>query len=72
VILSSTKHASSLAALAIPLTLVAIHLVAVPFTGSVNTARSIGPAPLGGDLSSLWITRGADPRASWPPSSIGR
>jgi aquaporin Z len=56
VILSSTKHASSLAALAIPLTLVAIHLVAVPFTGSsVNPARSIGPALVGGDLSSLWI-----------------
>jgi len=56
VILSSTKHASSLAALAIPLTLVAIHLVAVPFTGSsVNPARSIGPALVGGDLSKLWI-----------------
>jgi aquaporin Z len=56
VILASTKHASSLAALAIPLTLVAIHLVAVPFTGSsVNPARSIGPALLGGNLSSLWI-----------------
>lgn len=56
VILSSTKHASSLAALAIPLTLVAIHLAAVPFTGaSVNPARSIGPALVGGDLSSLWI-----------------
>ena len=56
VILSSTKHASSLAALAIPLTLVAIHFVAVPFTGSsVNPARSIGPALIGGDLSGLWI-----------------
>ncbi|MEX1170816.1 MAG: aquaporin [Chloroflexota bacterium] len=56
VILASTKHASSLAALAIPLTLVAIHLVAVPFTGSsVNPARSIGPALVGGDLSKLWI-----------------
>jgi aquaporin Z len=56
VILGSTKHAASLAALAIPLTLVAIHLVAVPFTGSsVNPARSIGPALLGGNLSSLWI-----------------
>ena len=56
VILSSTMHASSLAALAIPLTLVAIHIVAVPFTGSsVNPARSIGPALVGGDLSSLWI-----------------
>lgn len=56
VILSSTKHAESHAALAIPLTLVAIHLAAVPFTGaSVNPARSIGPALLGGDLSKLWI-----------------
>jgi aquaporin Z len=56
VILASTKHAPALAALAIPLTLVAIHLVAVPFTGSsVNPARSIGPALLGGDLSKLWI-----------------
>jgi aquaporin Z len=56
VILSSTKHASTHAALAIPLTLVAIHLVAVPFTGSsVNPARSIGPALVGGDLSKLWI-----------------
>jgi aquaporin Z len=56
VILSSTKHASTLAALAIPLTLVAIHLAAVPFTGaSVNPARSIGPALIGGDLSKLWI-----------------
>ena len=56
VILASTKHASALAPLAIPLTLVAIHLVAVPFTGSsVNPARSIAPALLGGDLSKLWI-----------------
>jgi len=56
VILSATRHASSLAALAIPLTLVAIHLAAVPFTGaSINPARSIGPALLGGDLSKVWI-----------------
>jgi aquaporin Z len=56
VILASTKHASVLAPLAIPLTLVAIHLVAVPFTGSsVNPARSIAPALLGGDISKLWI-----------------
>ena len=56
VILSSTKYGKTLAALAIPLTLVAIHLAAVPFTGaSVNPARSIGPALLGGDLSKVWI-----------------
>ncbi len=56
VILASTRRASALAALAIPLTLVAIHLAAVPFTGSsVNPARSIAPALVGGDLSHLWV-----------------
>jgi aquaporin Z len=56
VILTATKHASSLAALAIPLTLVGIHLAAIPFTGaSVNPARSIAPALIGGDLSDLWV-----------------
>lgn len=56
VILASTRRASSLAALAIPLTLVAIHFVAVPFSGSsVNPARSIAPALVGGDLSHLWV-----------------
>ena len=56
VILTATKHQTSLAALAIPVTLVAIHLAAVPFTGaSVNPARSIGPALVGGDLTNLWI-----------------
>ncbi len=56
VILASTRKASALAALAIPLTLVAIHFAAVPFTGSsVNPARSIAPALVGGDLSNLWV-----------------
>jgi aquaporin Z len=56
VILTATKHASTHAALAIPLTLVAIHLAAVPFTGaSVNPVRSIAPALVGGDLSKVWI-----------------
>jgi len=56
VILSATKHASTHAALAIPLTLVAIHFAAVPFTGaSFNPVRSLAPALLGGDLSQLWI-----------------
>lgn len=56
VILASTKHASTHATLAIPLTLVAIHFAAVPFTGaSVNPARSIGPALIAGDLSKVWI-----------------
>jgi aquaporin Z len=56
VILTSTKQYATLAPVAISLTLVSIHLVAVPFTGSsVNPARSIAPALLGGDLSKLWI-----------------
>jgi aquaporin Z len=56
VILAATRHASALAALAIPLTLVAIHFAAVPFSGaSVNPARTIGPAVVGGDLGTVWI-----------------
>lgn len=55
-ILASTKRAPSLAPLAIPLTLVAIHFAAATLSGaSVNPARSIGSALVGGDLSALWI-----------------
>jgi len=56
VILASTKRAPALAPLAIPLTLVAIHLAIATVTGSsVNPARSIGSALVGGDLTGLWI-----------------
>jgi MIP family channel proteins len=56
VILAATKHATSLAALAIPLTLVAIHFASATLSGaSVNPARSIGSAVIGGDLGALWI-----------------
>jgi aquaporin Z len=56
VILTSTKRAPSLAPIAIPLTLVAIHFASAPLTGaSVNPARSIGSALLGADLGALWI-----------------
>jgi aquaporin Z len=56
VILVSTKKAPNLAGIVIALTLVAIHLALVPFTGtSVNPARSIAPAVIGGDLTSLWV-----------------
>ncbi len=49
---------SSMAGLAIGLTLVVIHLVAIPITGtSVNPARSFGPAIFAGGkaLTQLWL-----------------
>ncbi len=56
VILAATKRATALAALAIPLTLVAIHFGIATLSGaSVNPARSLGSAIVGGDLSKIWI-----------------
>jgi aquaporin Z len=56
VVLTVTKRAAILAPLAIPSTLVMIHFAGVPFSGaSVNPARSLGPALVGGNLSDLWI-----------------
>lgn len=56
VILASTVKSPALAGIVIPLTLVAIHFPAIPFTGaSVNPARSVGPAVVAGDFGALWI-----------------
>ncbi len=58
VILRVTASASSAATafLGIALTLTAIHLVLVPFTGtSVNPARSLGPAIVGGVWTDQWV-----------------
>jgi aquaporin Z len=56
VILTVTKRSPTQASFAIALTLVVIHVALVPFTGSsVNPARSIGPALVGGDVTALWI-----------------
>ena len=61
VVLGSTdakKGAGSLAGLAIGLTLVLVHIVCIPITGtSVNPARSIAPAHFegGAALAQLWI-----------------
>lgn len=61
VVLGSTdskKGAGSMAGLAIGLTLVLVHIVCIPITGtSVNPARSIGPALFegGAALSQLWL-----------------
>lgn len=52
------KGAGNLAGLAIGLTLVLIHIVCIPITGtSVNPARSIGPAIFDGGvaLKQLWL-----------------
>ncbi len=58
VILQSTKaerHVGT-ALLAIPLTLVAVHFAAIPFSGSsVNPARSFGPALIGDRWTGFWI-----------------
>jgi aquaporin Z len=56
VILTSSKRASNVAGLVIPLTLVAIHFGTATLSGaSVNPARSLGSAIVGGDLSKIWI-----------------
>lgn len=52
------KGAGNLAGLAIGLTLVLVHIVCIPITGtSVNPARSIGPALFegGAALGQLWL-----------------
>ncbi|MBP1616799.1 MAG: family channel protein [Bacteroidetes bacterium] len=54
----SEKGAGNFAGLAIGLSLVLIHIVCIPITGtSVNPARSIGPALFQGEhaLSQLWL-----------------
>lgn len=54
----SKKGAGSLAGLAIGLSLVLVHIVCIPITGtSVNPARSIGPALFEGGkaLGQLWL-----------------
>jgi aquaporin Z len=56
VILTSTKRSVAVAGIVIPLALVAIHFALSTLTGSsVNPARSIGSAVVGGDLTGLWI-----------------
>jgi aquaporin Z len=59
VILTVTKRAPAQAAIAIPLTLVMIHFAGIPFSGaSVNPARSLAPALVGGSLDAsilVWI-----------------
>jgi len=59
VILTVTKRAPNQAAFTIPLTLTAIHFAGIPFSGaSVNPARTLAPALVGGTLDAsilVWI-----------------
>jgi aquaporin Z len=56
VILTVTRTAAAVAGFVIPLTLLVIHFAIVPFTGSsVNPARSLASAIVGGDLTGIWI-----------------
>lgn len=56
VILTVTRRSATQASFVIAGTLLVIHVALVPFTGSsVNPARSIGPALVGGDVTALWI-----------------
>jgi aquaporin Z len=56
VILTVTRTAVAVAGFVIPLTLMVIHFAIVPFTGSsVNPARSLASALVGGDLNGIWI-----------------
>jgi aquaporin Z len=58
VILQSTRseRVRGTALVAIPLALVAIHLAAIPVSGSsVNPARSFGPALVGNEWGDFWV-----------------
>ena len=53
---SRSERVFGTALLAIPLTLVAIHLAAIPVSGaSVNPVRSLGPALVGNEWADFWI-----------------
>jgi aquaporin Z len=53
---SRSDRFGSSALIAIPLTLLAIHTAAIPFSGSsVNPARTFGPALVGNVWTGIWI-----------------
>jgi aquaporin Z len=53
---SRSERFGASALVAIPLTLVAVHLAAIPFSGSsVNPARTFGPDLVGNTWTGIWI-----------------
>jgi aquaporin Z len=53
---SRSDRFGSSALIAIPLTLLAVHLAAIPFSGSsVNPARTFGPDLVGNTWTGIWI-----------------
>jgi aquaporin Z len=53
---SRSQRIFGTALIAIPLTLVAVHLAAIPTSGSsVNPVRSLGPALVGNEWGDIWI-----------------
>jgi aquaporin Z len=53
---SRSERVRGTALLAIPLSLVAVHVAAIPFSGaSVNPARTFGPALVGGVWDDVWL-----------------
>jgi aquaporin Z len=68
---SSQFGASAL--LAIPLTLVAVHLALIPFSGSsVNPARTFGPDLIGGEWDGIWIYLIAPPIGALIAAAVHR
>lgn len=57
VILAVTRTSTpAVAGMVISLTLAGVHFAGIPFSGaSVNPARSLAPALVGGDLSGVWV-----------------
>jgi aquaporin Z len=59
---SRSERFGTSALIAIPLTLLAVHFAAIPFSGSsVNPARTFGPALVGNTWTGIWIYFTAPP-----------
>ena len=56
VVILQASQKGSIGLVAIPLTLVIVHLAGIPFSGaSVNPARSLGSALVGGNWHAFWV-----------------